>query len=90
MGEITLPGFTSRALLVPHWFVCAITAALPLWLVARRRRERHAAGKCPVCGYDLRATPDRCPECGTAAASLTITAHGGAAVDSRTADEPGS
>ena len=53
----------------PYWPVVLAASALPAtWLVhwRRRRRLRHrlASRLCPACGYDLRATPGRCPECG--------------------------
>ena len=40
----------------------------PFWWRRRRLVRRVVAGRCPACGYDLRATPGRCPECGRAAA----------------------
>jgi hypothetical protein len=52
---------------VPAWFIVALTSTPPLIALGRIRRRRRQAnrGLCPACGYDLRATPDRCPECGT-------------------------
>jgi hypothetical protein len=55
---------------IPFWAVFAVTAAFPsLWLVSVvrrvRSRLRRSRGVCVTCGYDLRATPGRCPECGS-------------------------
>jgi hypothetical protein len=52
--------------LFPHWFAGLLFAVLPtlrLRAILRTRRENRI-GLCQHCGYDLRATPDRCPECG--------------------------
>jgi len=54
---------------IPYWLTLAISAPLilPSWTAHRRRAKRSKLGLCPTCGYDLRAAPDRCPECGSLA-----------------------
>ncbi len=53
---------------VPHWLAAVVFSVMPsIWLVRTARlRRRVRSGCCLTCGYDLRASTDRCPECGTA------------------------
>jgi hypothetical protein len=54
----------------PPWLWALATGLLPTSRVVLRRKSRrpNGAGRCAACGYDLRASPDRCPECGKVAA----------------------
>jgi hypothetical protein len=65
-------GFAVR---LPHWSLFVATAVLPTLLLLhhwRDIRQKSRIGLCARCGYDLRATPDRCPECGRVPTKATI------------------
>jgi hypothetical protein len=62
---ITGTGGRDLIIMLPYWFLMLLTATPPLLWTARRLRRPPAGTFCRKCGYDLRATPERCPECGT-------------------------
>src|SRR5687767_10159507 len=72
-----VPSLTDLFPMIAFWVLkqlafAAAIIAVPLGLLtaiertrAHRLRKRKIGGQCLKCGYDLRATPHRCPECGT-------------------------
>jgi hypothetical protein len=68
-GKLFYSRGTGAYLRTPYWLPIGILLIIPaasLWARVRSRWSRDT-GHCPACGYDLRATPDKCPECGAAA-----------------------
>jgi hypothetical protein len=78
-----------RAWVVACWLPSLILTALFIWrmLMLRRMLARlRKVGFCRNCGYDLRATPDRCPECGHESPFKPSRAHAHSRTDSSPQD----
>jgi hypothetical protein len=63
---------------LPYWTLLPVLSFWPaVWLMATLRRrvrsQRLAQGQCLSCGYDLRVTPNRCPECGAIPENISQT-----------------
>ena len=66
---------TQIGVVVPYWALLLAAGSAAAWRMHRLRRrlarERSGAVPCVSCGYDLRATPTQCPECGTVVTTPT-------------------
>jgi hypothetical protein len=82
-------GFYCQEWGVSDSLLVLLLSILPAYLAAPKMKRRYCVGLCGSCGYDIRATPDRCPECGTLVAkSQRATSPGvpGCAADASESD----
>jgi hypothetical protein len=68
-GSVATCSVVTSGFGAPLWVLLVVTGVLPAASAAREVRRRRTtararSGLCTSCGYDLRASPERCPECG--------------------------
>ena len=81
IGILPQPLTGTETVIVSLWVPVVLTGILPLlWVLVPLRREMRGAIRrkrhlCPNCSYDIRATPNRCPECGTVFTAAAIASN---------------
>ena len=73
-NAFAMPGQWFLFATVPHWLPIGLFCIPPL-LAARirlRQWQRKRNGLCLNCGYDLRGSPEGCPECGAGRVDAAI------------------
>jgi len=68
IGVMSMSLSPYRSISMPWFYPLPILLVFPTaWVVQRLRYHKPLPGFCKMCGYDLRGSPGKCPECGTSA-----------------------